>query len=53
MVLTEVLNRLKDIEIDIMQKILEFTGERQKEAKLDLEALSFAIELVQEAKENV
>ena len=53
MVLSEVLNRLESIEHDIRIKISETTGEIQREARLDRGALLFAIELVQEAKENV
>ena len=53
MVLTEVLNRLESIGYDIRQKISETNGEIREEACLDHDALLFAIELVQEAKDNV
>ena len=51
MVLTEVLNRLDNIERDVIEKISKASGKRKEELYRDHDAFLFAIELVEEVSQ--
>ena len=53
MVLTEVLNRLDNIERDVIEKISKASGKRKEELYRDHDALLFAIELVEEVSNEL
>ena len=53
MVLTEVLNRLDNIERDVIEKISKANGKRKEELYRDHDALLFAIELVEEVSNEL